>query len=94
MADIPVKTGGVYLTPENKAIVDIMQNADRQGMKVGEDFGLICYNEQRLNEILCGGLTTLSTDFKKMGKTVVELIKDKELRTIRNPHNIIFRNTL
>lgn len=94
MADIPVKTGGVYLTPENKAIVDIMQNADRQGLKVGEDFGLICYNEQRLNEILCGGLTTLSTDFKKMGKTVVELIKDKDLRTIRNPHNIIFRNTL
>lgn len=94
MADIPVKTGGVYLTPENKAIVDIMLNADKQGLKVGEDFGLICFNEQRLNEILCGGLTAFSTDFNRMGEILVELIKTKDIRTIRNPHSVIFRNTL
>lgn len=94
MEDIRVKPGGVYLTPESKTIVDIMQDAEKQGLKVGEDFGLIGYNEQRLNEILCGGLTTFSTDFVQMGETVVELIRTKEIQTIRNPFRMILRNTL
>ena len=88
------QTGGVYLTPESKTIVDIMQDAEKQGLKVGEDFGLVGFNEQRLNEILCGGLTTFSTDFVQMGETVVELIRIKEVQTIRNPFRIILRNTL
>ena len=94
MEDIRVKPGGVYLTPENRAIVDIMQDAAAQNLKVGEDFGLIGYNEQSINKILCGGLTTLSTDFVQMGETAVELLKSKEVQTIRNPYKMILRNTL
>ena len=94
MTDIPVKRGCVYLTPEDSAIVDIMHSARRQNLQAGEDFGLISYNERRLNEILCDGLTTLSTDFVKMGEIVVELINSKEIRTVRNPCKMIIRNTL
>lgn len=94
MSDIPIKPGVVYLTPENKTIVDITLNARKQNLAVGKDFGLIAYNEQRLNEILCGGLTTFSTDFTKMGKIAVELIGSKDIRIVRNPHKLILRNTL
>ena len=94
MEDLRVKPGRVYLTPESKTIVDIMQDAEKQGLKVGEDFGLIGFNEERLNEILCGGLTTFSTDFVRMGETVVELIRSKEIQVIRNPFRMILRNTL
>lgn len=94
MSGIPVKPGGVYLTPENRAIVDITLNARKQNLEVGKHYGLIAYNEQRLNEILCGGLTTISTDFTQMGKTVVELISSKEIRIVRNPYKMILRNTL
>ena len=65
-----------------------------QHMKVGEDFGLVAFNEQELNEILCNGLTTISTDFVQMGKTVVDLVKEKEIKTIRNPWRLILRNSL
>lgn len=91
---MPVKRGCVYLTPEDNVIVDIMQSAHRQNLQAGEDFGLISYNERRLNEILCDGLTTLSTDFVKMGEIVVELINSNEIRTVRNPCKMIIRNTL
>ena len=94
MSDISVKSGVVYLTPEDTAIVDIMLNARRQNLRVGEDFGLVSYNERHLNEILCDGLTTLSTDFTHMGETVVELIRRNEIQTVRNPYRIIIRNTL
>ena len=63
-------------------------------MRVGEDFGLVAFNEQELNEILCNGLTTISTDFVQMGKTVVDLVKEKEIKTIRNPWRLILRKSL
>lgn len=94
MTDVPVKSGGVYITPDDAVIVDIMQSARRQGLRAGEDFGLISYNERRINEILCDGLTTLSTDFTRMGEIAVELIRSKECRVVRNPCKMILRNTL
>ena len=94
MADMPVKKGIVYLTAEDREIVNIITAGQRQGLNIGEDFGLICYNETALKEILAGGLTTLSTDFVQMGKSITELIRDKEIRTIRNPWKLIMRKSL
>ena len=94
MKDMPLRYGVVYLTPEDREIVNIMRTAEKQHMKVGEDFGLVAFNEQELNEILCNGLTTISTDFVQMGKTVVDLVKEKEIKTIRNPWRLILRNSL
>ena len=94
MKDMPLRHGVVYLTPEDREIVNIMRAAEKQHMKVGEDFGLVAFNEQELNEILCNGLTTISTDFVQMGKTVVDLVKERDIKTIRNPWRLILRNSL
>lgn len=94
MKNMPIRSGVVYLTPEDREIVNIMRASEKQNLKVGEDFGLVAFNEQELNEVLCGGLTTISTDFVLMGKTAVNLVKEKGIRTIRNPWRLILRNSL
>lgn len=94
MENMPVKQGTIYLTPEDREIVSILTASQKQNLKVGRDFGLISYNDNVLKEILCGGLTTLSTDFVQMGKTVVEMIREKEIRTVRNPWRLIVRKSL
>ena len=94
MENMPVKQGTIYLTPEDREIVSILTASQKQNLKVGRDFGLISYNDTVLKEILCGGLTTLSTDFVQMGKTVVEMIREKEIRTVRNPWRLIVRKSL
>lgn len=94
MKDLPLRRGVVYLTPEDREIVNIELSARKQNLKAGEDFGLIAFNEQMKNEIICGGLTTISTDFVAEGRTAVELVMDSEIRTLRNPSRLIFRNTL
>ena len=94
MADMPVKSGVIYLTPEDREIVNILSAAQHQGLTAGTDFGLISYNDTVLKEVLAGGLTTLTTDFIQMGKTVVDLIRDNEIRTIRNPWKLILRKSL
>ena len=91
---MPVKPGTIYLTPEDREIVHILSAGERQNLVPGTDFGLISFNDTVLKEVIAGGLTTLSTDFVKMGETVVELIRDKDIRTIRNPFRLILRNSL
>ena len=94
VVNLPIKRGGVYITPEDTVIVDVMMNARKQNLRAGVDFGLITYNERRLNEILCDGLNTITTDFVRMGKIAVELIQANDCRIVRNPYRVIFRNTL
>lgn len=94
MEDMPINQGVIYLTPEDREIVNILASMERQRFVIGKDFGLITCNETVLKKVICGGLTTLSTDFIQMGKTVAELIWDNEIRTIHNPWRLIMRNTL
>ena len=94
MENMSVTPGVLYLTPEDREIVNILSMSQRQGLTAGTDFGLISYNETVLKEILAGGLTTLSTDFIKMGETVAELIRDEEIRTVRNPWKLIVRKSI
>ncbi len=94
MKDMPLRSGVVYLTPESREIVNIELAARKQRLKAGVDYGLVAFNEEPMNEILCGGLTTISTDFDQMGKTVVDLVREKEVRTLRNPCRLILRKSL
>lgn len=45
-------------------------------------------------EVLCGGISTLSTDFSKMGDTLASLVFDPEIKTIANPCRLIIRGSV
>lgn len=94
MENFPIKQGVIYITPEDREIVNILTAMERQKLEIGKDFGLITCNETVLKKVICGGLTTLSTDFVQMGKTVAELIRENGIRTVHNPWKLIIRNTL
>ena len=94
MENYPIVHGALYVTPEDREIVNILEAMEQQKFKIGTDFGLIACNDTVLKKIICGGLTTLSTDFVQMGKTVVELIRENGIRTVHNPWKLIMRNTL
>ena len=71
-----------------------LKQAQLQNFAPGKDFGIISYNDTPLKEILAGGITTLSTDFKQMGQTMASLITQKEIKTIENPWKLDIRNSL
>lgn len=63
------------------------------GMKVGRDVGLISYNDVPLNAVVLGGLTTISTDFEKMGAVAAEMILKGEMVKVHNDFRMIRRKT-
>jgi DNA-binding transcriptional regulator YhcF (GntR family) len=89
-----IAPGELYLVADDRDMVYLIKQAERQGMRLGKDFGIISYNETPLKEVLSGGITTLSTDFRQMGKTMAVLINSNDLITIENPSKLTVRNSI
>ena len=62
--------------------------------RIGEQVGIISYNETPLKKIILNGITTISTDFRKMGEMVAELVLSKELKHLEVPFHLIRRPSL
>lgn len=89
-----IKEGDVFMVVNDRDLVDLLKQAALQQFTPGNEFGIISYNDTPLKEILAGGITTLSTDFKLMGKTMASLISRKGIETIENPWNLNIRKSL
>ena len=65
----------------------------KNGMKIGEDVGLIAYNDVPLNSVVLGGLTTISTDFVKMGEIAAQMILSNTMSKVHSEFHMIRRRT-
>ena len=84
----------LFIIANDTDLVKVLKQAARQNMEPGREFGIISYNDTTLKEILAGGIATLSTDFRKMGKTMASLLKRKEIVNIDNDWNLTIRKSL
>lgn len=82
--DRQIEKGEVYLVVDDRDLIFLLRKGASQGLVLGSDFGIISYNETLLKEELAGGITTLSTDFVEMGRTMASLLDRKEIVNIDN----------
>lgn len=90
--DIVLKKGDLFITIEELDLVNLVNQIRRDEWKIGEDIGVISYNETPLKELL--GITVISTDFKAMGETVAEMILENKKGVVKNPFHFIDRDSL
>jgi DNA-binding transcriptional regulator YhcF (GntR family) len=74
-------------------LIELLNAARAKGLKIGEDIGVISYNESPINEIILEGLTVFSTDFKQMGELTAKMILDKSLKKVKCDFKLIERKT-
>lgn len=91
-----LKKGNAYITFSRYDTDDValIKLARSKGYKLGRDIGLISYNDTAVKEILEDGITVISTDFEAMGKAVSDAIINRETVVMRNPTQVIVRNSL
>ncbi len=89
-----VRQNEAYLVFNDSDIIKLIKICESKKWKLSRDIGLIAFDETPLKEILCGGITVMSTDFKAMGKKAAELILTKQLKKIKNHFALIKRKTL
>jgi len=92
--DRTIQKGEVFIVVNDRDLVYVLKQSEKQGLILGVDFGIISYNDTLFKEILAGGITTLSTDFTLMGKTMASLIKKRKIETIENPWKLNIRKSL
>ena len=91
-----VEKGEVFLLFSGRlsndlAKIDVILKSN--GMRIGKDVGLISYNDVPLNSVVLGGLTTISTDFVKMGQLAADMVLSGKMSKIKNDFRMIRRNT-
>ena len=89
-----IKKGEVYIIPNDRDLVKVIEKSKIQNLKIGEDFGVISYNETPLKKIVENGITTISTNFELMGKILAQMILKNQKDQIENKCHLILRNSL
>lgn len=92
--DEEVNEGEVYINLMEEDLVKILDKIISLNLAVGKQVGLISYNETPLKNYIMNGLTTISTDFKMMGKTAAHLILNNSREHVENPFSLILRGSL
>lgn len=75
----------------DEGLVRLSRKIAARGLRVGTDVRIISYNEFELNEIMLGGLTTVSTDFREMGKIAARMILSRNLSKVHCPFRMTRR---
>jgi DNA-binding LacI/PurR family transcriptional regulator len=83
-----------YFVTSDRDLVEMVKMAKYNNYKLGKKFGLVSFNDTMLKEVVAGGITTISTDFVEMGKTLADMVLNKKSGQFRNPSKLIVRNSL
>lgn len=86
--------GDIYVIPDDKDLLRIIKKIKETKLILSKDIGIISYNDTLLKEIVEGGITTISTDFNKMGERLAKMLLNKEQLQIENTNTLILRNSL
>lgn len=89
-----IKIGEVYIIPNDRNLVEVIEKSKLQNLKIGNDFGVISYNETPLKKIVENGITTISTNFELMGKILAQMVLKNQKDQIENKCRLILRNSL
>jgi len=89
-----MKPGQVYLVIKDIELVEIIKAGLKKGFQLGKDFGVISYNDTPMKEIVEGGVTVISTDFKKMGELAAGFVKNKQKLQEILPTSLILRKSI
>ncbi len=84
----------VFLVPSDRTLVELVKLAWEYEFEIGRKFGIISFNDSMLKEVVAGGITTISTDFHRMGELLSSMITERKPLQLKNRSSLILRNSL
>ena len=96
VTDDIVRKGEVYLLLNSQLdsqLNQLVNAAAAKGLEFGRDLSLISYNDTPFNELILGGLTTVSADFAGMGRMAAEMILNNRPEKVKCAFRMVRRKT-
>ncbi len=89
-----VNVGEAYINLMEDDLVTLLEKIQVSNLKVGEDIGIISYNETPYKKFILNGITTISTDFKAMGEYAAEIVATNQMKKREVPFSLTLRQSL
>jgi DNA-binding transcriptional regulator YhcF (GntR family) len=80
-----VRNGDAFVVVDDRDLEYLVRYSFEKQLELGKDMGLVSYNETPLKGIVASGITTISTDFAQIGKTMAEMILNHQKLKLDNP---------
>lgn len=88
-----IRNGDAFVVVDDRDLEFLVRNALSNQLELGYDMGILSYNEIPLKGIIASGISTISTDFAQMGKTLAEMILNGKREKIDNPFILTKRHS-
>ena len=92
-SDEIINKGDSFLIIDDDDLVRLVEIANERKLIIGQDIGIISYNDTPLKKVVGNGISVISTDFKKMGETIAKMILNNDRACIQNPCSFIDRGS-
>ncbi|SFB81181.1 DNA-binding transcriptional regulator, GntR family [Parapedobacter composti] len=87
----PIAEGEAYINLMEDDLVKLLDRVISLKLSIGSQVGIISYNETPLKKFILNGITTISTDFQRMGALAAQLILDNAKRHEKLPFYLTLR---
>ena len=88
-----IKPGDAFVVVDDRDLEFLVRYSIEKQLVLGTDMGIVSYNEAPLKGIVASGITTISTDFAQMGKSMAEMVLNGKREKIDNPFLMYGRNS-
>ena len=88
-----LKKGQAFIVIDDEDLVSLVESANKQGLKIGQDIGIISYNDAPLKRVVNHGISVISTDFRAMGVGIAHMIQGNQRIAKRNKTTFIDRKS-
>jgi DNA-binding transcriptional regulator YhcF (GntR family) len=88
-----IQSGDAFVVVDDRDLEFLVRYSMEHKMALGSAFGIISYNETSMKGIVGSGITTISTDFTQMGKSMATMILNHQSLKIDNPFRMNIRNS-
>jgi len=89
-----ITKGKVYFTINNTELWAMLKDCIEKKLDPGKDVGILSHNDDMVKEIICGGITTYSTDFRSMAEESAEFVMSGKAIKKIIPTTLIRRKSL
>lgn len=78
-----VEKGNLYFIINDTELWELLKDAQSKNLEIGKDIGIISHNDTPVKELLFGGISVFSTNFKRMAEIASLFIhKNGELKIV------------
>lgn len=86
--------GELYLLVSDRTMALLLNEIQNKQLEIGQDIGILSYNETPLKKYVRNGISVISTDFKVMGKQIAQWTQSNRPVNITVPTSITLRDSL